>query len=201
LINKLPYGHLAGQSDFPNLSGCLSDRCRRREPQQDTHEAGYYGTPNQFPSFFHFAPPGFNYVHFTFNAGNELFNSSDLQEFDLPLCLHPKRKNLWNFHLFLGRIEPLWVSPSLSINYLADIITLGSQVLKEGKSATINIATIITKKKGVTPLTILEIGDFVIPMTTYKFIPTGGVIIAISMFKVTITANQIPSKPREIIRG
>lgn len=87
------------------------------------------------------------------------------------------------------------------MDYLAEIITLGSQVLKEGISATINIATTIMKKKGITPLTILEIGDFVIPITTYRFIPTGGVIIAISMFRVTITANQIPSKPKEIIRG
>jgi hypothetical protein len=57
------------------------------------------------------------------------------------------------------------------------------------------------KKNGTTPRTILVIGDFVMFITTYRFIPTGGVIIAISMFKVIKTANQIPSKPIEIIRG
>jgi len=40
-----------------------------------------------------------------------------------------------------------------------------------------------------------------IPLITYKFSPTGGVIKPISIFIVKITANQIGSNPTPSIIG
>ena len=48
---------------------------------------------------------------------------------------------------------------------------------------------------GTLPIIISEIGLFAIPPITYKFIPRGGVINAISIFTMKIIANQIEFIP------
>jgi len=49
--------------------------------------------------------------------------------------------------------------------------------------------------KGVIPLKTVDIGtSLVIPLITYTFIPTGGVIIAISVISTMMMPNQIGSK-------
>jgi len=39
------------------------------------------------------------------------------------------------------------------------------------------------------------------PWMTYRLSPTGGVSSAISILMVTMTANQTPSNPSDVIRG
>ena len=64
------------------------------------------------------------------------------------------------------------------------------------------MATTMHNIKGSEPLKISgrEISG-AIPLITYKFRPTGGVIKPIPMFIVKITANQIGSNPAFSIMG
>ena len=50
--------------------------------------------------------------------------------------------------------------------------------------------------KGITPIITSDIGLLVMPEITYKTIPIGGVIKAISIFTMNNIANQIGSIPK-----
>ena len=55
--------------------------------------------------------------------------------------------------------------------------------------------------KGTLPIIISDIGLLEIPPITYKFIPNGGVIRAISMLTIKMIANQIELIPSSITIG
>ena len=55
--------------------------------------------------------------------------------------------------------------------------------------------------KGTLPIIISDIGLLEIPPITYKFIPNGGVIRAISILTIKIIANQIEFIPSSITIG
>ena len=58
-------------------------------------------------------------------------------------------------------------------------------------------ATISAARKGNIPLKIVSRGtSSAIPLMTYTFTPTGGVITPISVTRTIITPNHIGSKPR-----
>ena len=71
---------------------------------------------------------------------------------------------------------------------------VGNRISKNRKNK-----KIITK--GTLPIIISEIGLLDIPPITYKFIPNGGVISAISMLTIKIIANHIELIPSSTTIG
>ena len=71
----------------------------------------------------------------------------------------------------------------------------------DGNKIKNNKKTINKTTNGNDPFIISEIGLLTIPAITYRFIPSGGVISAISIFTIKIIANQIGSIPKLITIG
>ena len=70
----------------------------------------------------------------------------------------------------------------------------GNNINKNKKNRKINT-------KGIHPIITSDIGLFAIPPITYRFIPRGGVINAISILTIKIIANQIGFMPRSTTIG
>ena len=82
------------------------------------------------------------------------------------------------------------------------LTTVGSQVASSGNKQRMKISKNIAAPNGITPFTISVILlSGLMPWSTKRFIPTGGVISANSKFKSITTLNQMGSKPKLIISG
>src|SRR5699024_12166071 len=85
-------------------------------------------------------------------------------------------------------------------NYTIQNNKFGSHVTIEGKTLKSIIVTSITPTNGIEPLIISDVGiSELMPFTTNKFKPTGGVIKPASILIVIIIPNHIGSNPKPVI--
>ena len=79
---------------------------------------------------------------------------------------------------------------------------LGRKVAIIGNAIRRATATTNAARKGNIPLKMVSIGTpCAIPLMTYTFTPTGGVITPISVTRTIITPNQIGSNPAVAMTG
>src|SRR5690606_23222857 len=80
-------------------------------------------------------------------------------------------------------------------------IRLGNHVESAGNKMSNSRITSSTNTNKITPRKATAVDTPVTPEATNTFNPTGGVTRPITTVFVTITPNQMGSKPKEVIKG